>query len=213
MTIRRDLKQLEDQGLLIRVHGGAILTGGQFCERLSTNTAVKQRAMAKLAGFLPRGGVIYLDGSTTVLNLIGSMKRSVGLQVVTNNVETYLRLKGFPSVEPLMLGGRLDRRTDNLVGALTVRGIMSLAFEKAFFSAWGLNPSLGPTEMTIEDAEVKDMIAKRSQQVYIGVDESKLMRTGVGNWHPDPDRSCLATNLEPDSHILDPYRGLFREIL
>jgi DeoR family fructose operon transcriptional repressor len=213
MTIRRDLQELENEGLLIRVHGGAIPTRGQFSERLSANTAAKKKATEKLAEFIPRRGVIYLDGSTTVLNLIGRMKHSAELQVVTNNVETYQRVKGFPGVDPLLLGGKLDRRTENLVGALTVHSIESLAFEKAFFSAWGLDPGLGPTEMTIEDAEVKDMIAKRARQVFIAVDESKLTRTGVGNWHPDRERSCLATNLAPDSSVLDPYRERFHEIL
>jgi hypothetical protein len=76
-----------------------------------------------------------------------------------------------------------------------------------------MHDKLGPTEMTIEDAEVKDLVAGRSQEVFIAVDESKLTRTGVGNWHPDPSKTVLATNIDPSDAVLDPYRKLFGRVL
>jgi len=214
MTIRRDLQLLQDQGLLLRVHGGAIPTGGsKFAERLSANTSAKKKAVAKLHEFVPGKGLIYIDGSTTILNIIGHMRDAVHLQVATSNVETYTRLKGFPCVEPILLGGRHDPRTDNLVGPLTVRGIMSLVFERAFMSAWGMALGVGPTELTIEDAEIKELIASRTEHVYLAIDESKFTRTGIASWNSEPSRTVLATSHDPANKILDPYRKLFKNIL
>lgn len=90
MTIRRDLKVLEGMGLAVRVHGGAISgEKSRFTSRLSTNARAKAKAAAKLAQFLPPKGCIYLDGSTTILNLVRNLKGYTQLQVATNNVETF----------------------------------------------------------------------------------------------------------------------------
>lgn len=213
MTIRRDLQHMEDRGLVIRVHGGAIPAGVRFDQRLSSNAAGKSRAARKLAPHVPASGTIYLDGSTTMLNLIGKMKHCANLQVVTNNAETFKRLAALPGVEALLIGGRLDKRTDNLVGTLAARSIRSLTFDAAFFSAWGLDPKIGPTEVTLEDAEVKDLVAERSRQVYLSVDSTKLNQTAAGNWHLEKKKSSLATNLSPDHSKLAPFAGLVKKVI
>ncbi|MBN2713696.1 MAG: DeoR/GlpR transcriptional regulator [Planctomycetes bacterium] len=213
MTIRRDLKHMEDRGLLIRVHGGAIATGAKFDQRLTANASAKGKAAKKLAEFIPTSGTIYLDGSTTMLNLIGSMKNCIDLQVVTNHTETFRRLSAHHGVEALLLGGRLDKRTDNLVGSLALRSIQALAFDAAFFSAWGLDDRIGPTEITLEDAEVKDLVASRSRKIYLAVDESQLGVTASASWHAEKEISVLATDLQPDDKRLQPYGKLFDKIV
>lgn len=213
MTIRRDLKFLEDRGLVIRVHGGAIPAGVRFDQRLGSNQHGKARAARKLENYIPASGIIYLDGSTTILNLLGKLKNAAGLQVVTNNVETFQRLANFNGVEPLLIGGRLDKRTDNLVGPLALKSLQAVAFEAAFFSARGLAPEIGPTEVTLEDAEVKDFVAGRSKAVYLAVDSTKLGVTAAGNWHPDKDSTVLATDLAHDHESLESYTRHVREII
>ncbi len=213
MTIRRDLEQMEARGLLIRVHGGAVSSGARFDQRLGSNAAGKAKAAKKLAEYLPVSGTIYLDGSTTMLNLVGRMKNCANLQVVTNNAETFARLAALPGVEALLIGGRLDKRTDNLVGSLAMRSVMALTFDAAFFSAFGLDPKIGPTEVTLEDAEVKQVVASRSRDVYLAIDSSKLGKVATGNWHADPERTVLATNLAPGSDKLKAYQGLAGRIV
>ncbi len=214
MTIRRDLTRMEQKGLLMRVHGGAVRSeSARFGDRMRNNAPSKRKAAAKLKDALPRSGTIYLDGSTTALNLIEYMHACQDLQVATNNLEAFDRLSHVPGVEAVLLGGRLDRRTDNLVGALALRSLLAVAFDAAFFSAWGLTPELGPMEMTLEDAEVKDLVASRSQVVYLAIDQTKLGRTASGTWSPDRAKTVLATNLSPDDPQLDGFRPLMREII
>lgn len=214
MTVRRDLKRMEDRGLLTRVHGGAVAAASaRFGDRLSTNTAGKRKAVKKLESFLPKSGAIYLDGSTTILNLIERIKTSHGLMVVTNNMEAFNRLAHVAGVEALLIGGRLDRRTDNMVGSLATRSLGALAFDAAFFSAWGIAPNTGPMEVTLEDAEVKELVARHSGRVYLAVDATKLDRHAGGIWEAPAGITTFATDLEPKDKRLDPYRERFQAVL
>lgn len=213
MTIRRDLKFMEARGLAIRVHGGAVAPGVRFSQRLSSNQQGKARAASKLAPFVPKTGLVYLDGSTTMLSLLSRFKNAVGLQVVTNNVETFQRVTALGGVEALLVGGRLDQRTDNLVGTLALKSLEAVAFDAAFFSSRGLEPKIGPSEVTLEDAEVKNLVAGRSRAVYLAVDSTKLGVSAAGCWRSDPAATVLATDLDSDDTRLEAYRLLARDVL
>lgn len=213
MTIRRDLVMLEQKGLAQRVHGGAVAVNkSRFSHRLSANSRAKAKAIAKLVDFIPRTGCIYLDGSTTMLGLIKQLKGR-DLQVVTNNVETFNRLAALPGPSPLLLGGSLDTRTDNLIGPLAIRAVAALVFDAAFFSAWGLHAGLGLNEITVEDAEVKERVAKRSKFVYAAIDHSKLGLTAGGIWKHGQEKSVLATDLEPGHPDLATFKAMFGRIV
>lgn len=214
MTVRRDLRRLEERGLAVRVHGGALASGGaRFSDRLSAHARDKAAAAGKLVKYLPFSGCVYLDGSTTMLSLIRPLMNATHLQVATNNAETYRRLTAAPGVDPVLIGGRLDRRTDNLVGPLAERSIESLVFEAAFFSAWGLDPATGLNEVTLEDAEVKRRVAARARSVYVAIDHSKFGVTANGVWQSDPGRSILATDLPTEHESLKAFRDMFSEIV
>jgi DeoR/GlpR family transcriptional regulator of sugar metabolism len=213
MTIRRDLRRLADRGLVRRVHGGAVaLRSVRFDDRLEAQAPQKAKAARKLARFLPESGLIYLDGSTTMLHLVPELSAAASLQVATNNVETFRRLSAQPGVEPILIGGALDRRTDNLVGPLAVRSLLALSFAAAFFSAWGLTDAAGPVEATLEDAEVKELVAGRAAAVYLAVHAEKLGTRAAGAWSPPPETTRLATDLNPRDRRLQAFRGQFTTI-
>ena len=213
MTIRRDLKTLEDLGLALRVHGGAVpVEKSRFTSRLAANAPAKARAVGKLVDMLPQEGCIYFDGSTTILNLVKHLKGRTRLQVATNNVETFNRIAAVRGPTPILLGGALDLRTDNLIGPLAMRSLEALAFEKAFFSAWGLAENTGLNEVTIEDAGVKEVVASHSRQVYVAVDHSKLGVVAGGIWRHG-GAAVLATDYKPEDVRLDPFRPMFATII
>ncbi len=214
MTIRRDLQLLESQGLAIRVHGGALAgEKSRFSNRLSSNSRAKSKAVAKFIPELPDQGCVYFDGSTTALNLVKHLKGLTRLQVATNNIETFNRLAALRGPTPILIGGSLDIRTDNLIGPLAIRSIEALAFEKAFFSAWGLDAGVGLNEVTMEDAQVKEQVARRARHVYVALDHSKLGVVTAGTWIHGRDKSILATDLEPDDRRLEPFRNVFSVII
>lgn len=214
MTVRRDLQALEESGRVVRVHGGAVLgERSRFTNRLAANTKAKSSAVAKLSEFIPEHGCIYFDGSTTILNLVKRLKGLHNLQVATNNVETFNRIAMMKCVTPILIGGSLDPRTDNLIGPLALRSIEALAFECAFFSAWGIDPETGLNEATMEDAEVKAHVAARSRGVYVALDHSKLGVVAGGVWEHNKGKAVLATDLSPDDKRLVPYGNSFKRII
>lgn len=214
MTIRRDLRFLESRGLAVRVHGGALAgEKSRFSNRLSANSRAKAKAVAKFVPELPERGCVYFDGSTTVLNLVRHLKDFVHLQVATNHIETFNRIAALRGPVPVLIGGSLDIRTDNLIGPLALRSIEALAFEKAFFSAWGLADGVGLSEVTMEDAQVKEQVAHRARQVYVAVDRSKIGVVAAGTWNHGAEKSVLATDSGPADETVQSFRNVFAAII
>lgn len=213
MTIRRDLEKLSAAGAVARVHGGAVAQGRlSFAARLERGGKAKHSAAAKLLPLIPASGAIYLDGSTTVFQLVGLLGARPGLTAATNNLDTFLALTRVPGIVPVLVGGALNRETDNFVGALARRVLDGLAFDLACFSAFALDPQVGPSEPASEDAELKAHVCGRARRAALAIDAAKLGSRAAGAWQP-PAESILATDLAPGDPRLDPYRPRFTEII
>jgi DeoR family glycerol-3-phosphate regulon repressor len=213
MTIRRDLEKLSAAGAVARVHGGAVAQGRlSFAARLERGGKAKHSAAAKLLPLIPVSGAIYLDGSTTVFQLVGLLGARPGLTAATNNLDTFLALARVPGIVPVLVGGALNRETDNFVGALARRVLDQLAFDLACFSAFALDPQVGPSEPASEDAELKAHVCGRSRRAALAIDAAKLGSRAAGAWQL-PAESTLATDLDPRDERLTPYRPRFTEII
>lgn len=214
MTVRRDLNSLARMGKLTRVHGGAVANPGlQFGHRLESNSRAKKAVVRKIADSIPSLGCIYMDGSTTIFGLCDFMDKAQDLQVVTNNLQTFQRLCLVRGVKPIIIGGSLDSRTENLVGAMARKSLNNVRFDVAYMSCYGLDSRLGCMEATLEDAEIKDIVAAQCGRMYVAVDEMKLARSATGAWSHAPSKTVLATNLEPTDERLEPFRVLFPSII
>ncbi|TVR46570.1 MAG: DeoR/GlpR transcriptional regulator [Planctomycetota bacterium] len=218
MTVRRDLQRLADQGLVARVHGGAVVAGSlRFSTRLDHHGREKKAAVRKLAATLtttlPENGLIYLDGSTTVFHLIEHLGKRPGLQVATNNVDTFHRCAQVPGLQVLLIGGRLNTETDNLVGPMARRAMEGLAFAAAYTSAFGILPELGPCEPSLDDAEVKQLACARAGRVWLAMNHQKFGRGAAATWQLPTSHSTLVSDLNPADPQLTAYRPLVAEIL
>lgn len=213
MTVRRDLRELEGQGALARIHGGAVAgTALRFGSRLAQHRREKRAAAAKLVDAVPERGAIYLDGSTTIYHLAERLAKRSGLLVATNNLDTFLRVQAFTGCEAVLVGGSLNRETDNFVGRSALRVLEGLAFDAAFFSAYALDDRVGPSEPAVSDAEVKEAVCGRARQVFLAVNAQKLGSRCPGTWTVDRRQAVLATDLDPGDARLDPYRSRFAAI-
>lgn len=206
MTIRRDLAELEAQGVARRVRGGAMAVGPQaFATRTQVAARAKARIATKLADLVPATGTVAFDASSTVMRLAGSLDAARDLTVLTNGPDTFAALQGQAGVTPLLTGGRLDPQTGSLVGPLACRSAGQLLVRTLFASAAAVTPD-GAYEATLDEAEVKRAVP--AGQVVLAADASKLdgraVALGLG-W----DRiDVLVTELDPADPRLDPYRGL-----
>jgi DeoR family transcriptional regulator, fructose operon transcriptional repressor len=213
MTVRRDLDKVAARGGAARVHGGAVAQGRlTFGARMERGGRAKAAAAAKLVGLMPETGSIYLDGSTTIYQLVSLLAARSGLLAATNNLDTFMALSRLPGVQAVLIGGALNRETDNFVGPFARRCLGGLAFDLACFSAFALDPQVGPSEPSPEDAEIKAHVCARSGRVALAVDAGKLGSRATSAWNPPP-ATTLATDLVPGDERLDVYRTRFATII
>lgn len=211
MTIRRDLAELEERGSARRVRGGALAIGPQpFADRHQTKTRAKAQIAAKLAALVPTTGSIAFDASSTVMRLTSALGAARDLTIVTNGPDTFDALQDQRGITAILTGGQLDARSGSLVGPIACRSAGQITLHRFFASAAGVDVDHGATEATLEEAEVKRVLATAADEVVLAVDASKLgQRAGaVGlEWaHID----VLVTELDPDDKRLKPFRDLAR---
>src|SRR5688572_29607022 len=156
MTVRRDLKALEERGAVRRVRGGALAVGPQpFADRRRTAGRAKATIAAKIADLLPASGAVAFDASSTVMRLASALDHARDLVVLTNGPETFAALHGTAGVRAMLTGGELEPRTGSLVGPLACRAAGQLAVSHLVTSAAAVDEGLGAPEACIEEAEVK----------------------------------------------------------
>ena len=121
VTVRKDLDQLEQQGLLTRVRGGAVVSGRgrlerYFAAREKEHIEEKRRIAQAAASLIRSGQQIFLDGSTTALQVARLIKERKDLVVVTNGLYTALELTFSEGVTTIVVGGTVRRRSGSVVG-------------------------------------------------------------------------------------------------
>lgn len=210
MTIRRDLLELEAEGRVRRVRGGA--TGAPrarpFDARRAIRATAKRTIAEKALQLVPTAGSIALDASTTVSMLASAIGPRSGLTAYTNSFESFQLLQPFEGVSAVISGGTAEPTTGSLVGPLARRSIRSVYFDIFFSSADALDGDDGTSEVSVEEAELKRAMATNAATTVVLIDSSKLQRRSVARALELHEISVLITELEPRDERLDPYRGI-----
>ena len=207
MTIRRDLDELEALGVARRVRGGASALGPEpFAERQSHNGKAKARIAAKLVELIPATGTIALDASTTIHRLAASIPGARDLVVVTNGLDCFHALTGKSGVGTTLTGGFQEPRTESLVGPPAVQCATSFLYDLLVCSGAALDPVLGTSEASLEEAAVKRAFASTSGRIVLAIDHSKLGTQARARMFSLGEVDLLVTDLEPSDRRLDPYR-------
>lgn len=186
VTIRKDLQQLEDQGYLTRVRGGAVFSGrGQlelrFAARQQIALDAKRRLAARAAQFVRPGATVFLDGSTTVFQLTRLLRHVQGLTVITNGLYAALELSFAPEITTIVVGGILRKQSSSLVDLLTPELLRRLHVDVAFLSCRGFTVEHGLMESDLREAQLKRAMGQAAQQVIALVDTSKLGHTYIAS--------------------------------
>lgn len=207
MTIRRDLAELERQGRIKRVRGGAIAVQPErFDRRMARNRSAKLRIAEKLEQLLPHKGIVAMDSSSTIFRFAERMPKSE-LSVFTTGIETFHAARGRVQ-RALLSGGEYEEATGSLVGPQALRSLADFFFASTFVSVTGLHPEIGATDATLEPADFKRALRARSEKFIVAVDSSKFGLTASSVVLPLSEIDVLVTDLHPDDPALDPYREL-----
>ncbi|WP_342372735.1 DeoR/GlpR family DNA-binding transcription regulator [Propioniciclava soli] len=206
MTIRRDLLELERQGLARRVRGGAVAVAPELFERRAAqHHTAKLRIAMKLRTLLPAQGVVAMDSSSTVHRFALEIA-APEITVLTPGIETFQALRGRVG-RALLTGGEWEEATGSFIGPLAVRAVDALHADVTFLSASGLDPERGALESTLENAEVKRALRRSSATVVLAADASKLGQPAAALALTLAEIDVLVTDLDPADPVLDPYRA------
>ncbi|MCU4295594.1 DeoR/GlpR transcriptional regulator [Brevibacterium permense] len=210
MTIRRDLGELEDEGLLRRVRGGAVpvVTARPFEQRQAVRAGAKSIIAQKALSLIPMRGVIAFDASSTITTLAEAMGPREDLTVLTNSAPTAEALDRLAGVTALLTGGQREPSTGSLVGELATRNAADFHTEMFFASTGGVDASAGCTEVSLAEAQVKKVFAAHARRTVLCADSSKLEQVSVAKSLALDEVSMLVTELDPGDSRLDGSRGL-----
>ncbi len=169
-TIRRDLRELAAEGLLQRVHGGALPSSPavvDFAERQQISTGAKLAIARKAAELIRPGQVVILDGGTTSVQLARQLSATLRATVVTHSPSVAVELAGHPLVEVVLIGGRLFKHSVVAVGAAAIEAIGHIRADVYFMGVTGVHPTAGLSTGDLEEAYIKRALAARAAEVVV----------------------------------------------
>jgi DeoR/GlpR family transcriptional regulator of sugar metabolism len=178
MTIRNDLASLEQQGLLLRTRGGAMIKPESSLEpafvlRKELHATAKERIGEAAASLIRDGDSIVLDASTTALQVAHHLKDRHELTVVTNGLFIALELVDAQGVTVVMPGGTLRTASTSLIGNLGACILDRYHVQKGIFGSHGFTLQEGLTDVNQYEVELKRLMVERSKEVIAVVDSSK----------------------------------------
>jgi DeoR/GlpR family transcriptional regulator of sugar metabolism len=176
-TVRRDLAELEAAGRLQRVHGGAVRPAPgprRFEDRLAGDGDAKGVVAALAARLVEPGQAIVLGGGTSTLLLARALAPDLEATVVTTSPDVALALREHPGIDVDLLGGRLDRVSQTVVGADTVAQARALRPDLCLVGACSVDPEVGVTLREREEAHVVRALLDRSARRVLLVSRDKL---------------------------------------
>ena len=176
-TVRRDLRDLADQGLLQRVHGGALPAApptGSFARRLELAHDAKVALAEAALPLLDGARVIVLDGGTTPLELARRLPAGYDGTVVTNSPPIAAALAAHPRAEVVLIGGRLIKAAQVAVGAATVEALHAIRADVCVLGICSLHPEVGVTTLDHEESFVKRAMVECAGEVIAMATADKL---------------------------------------
>jgi len=185
VTIRKDLKLLEEKGLLFRTHGGASLESPYIKDRPvneKEHLAVGEKAsIATVAAQLIQAqeSVIIASG-TTMVALARAIPAQMPLTVITSALNVGMELLKRPEIEVLQLGGYLRHSSSSVTGPHAEQVLREIACSKLFLGVDGIDLDFGLTTTNIGEARLNQQMMQTAQQTIVLADSSKFGKRGFG---------------------------------
>lgn len=174
-TIRRDLTDLEKQGLAQKNHGGAIALNLSTMTRVSRNSLlpeIKQRLGKQVAQCVPAGSTLFLDAGSTLLAVASFLQGP--LTIITPSLDIAQQVSDREDIDLILLGGKWDQKQRLFAGSATLSLLSRYRADIAILGACAIHAELGLSASQEADAEVKRAMLAASQTHWIVADHLKL---------------------------------------
>ncbi|WP_410514079.1 DeoR/GlpR family DNA-binding transcription regulator [Paenibacillus sp. BR2-3] len=176
-TIRRDLKELDIQGLVKRVHSGALRLGPpveDFSTRQNISSEVKINLALKALEYIKDDMVLLIDGGTTNLHLVNQMPLTLNATIITNSPPIAMALSNHKNIEVIMIGGTLFKESMVNLGIDTVETLNTMRADLYIMGIYKIDPHIGISVPSITEALVKRKMVSISTEVLGMVTSNKL---------------------------------------
>ena len=209
-TVRRDLLELEQQGRLRRVHGGATELERNadeplFDDKTAIAAAEKQAIAAAAFNLIGSADTVFLDGGSTILTLAHLLLPLTRLTVVTNSLRVAQLLSG-SGPRMILTGGECRRLSQTFVGPLSRPVLDRVQLDWAFMGTIGISAEAGLTTTDPNEAFTKELAISRARQVALLADSSKFGRTSFVRFGEIAALSHLITDAAAPAAQLEAFR-------
>jgi len=214
MTIRRDLDELAQKGLLVRTHGGAVasesntLSEKPFEMRLISYYEQKDAIACLALSLLPEGSKIFMNSSSTVFCLAKRLDTTRPFLIATEATNIANELNARPNVTVIQIGGELRKNTISCVGHFAESMIRQFRFDLAVLGINAIDAQGNLYCGSSHEVGIYKAAFSVAQRVIILADASKLGRMDFAQVGCADDFSCLVTDSQARADLVSHYREL-----
>ena len=211
-TIRRDINQLAEQGLLRRTHGGAAseassIQNTAYAMRAGQMRDEKQRIAEAIATSIPDHASLFISIGTTTEAVARALGQHQGLRVITNNIHVAATLSGNAACEVIVAGGVVRARDRGIVGEAAVDFIRQFRVDIALIGISGIEPDGSLRDFDYREVKVAQTIIEHAREVWLAADHSKFNRPAMVQLATLPQIDRLFTDAPPP----EPFPALLQE--
>jgi len=208
VTIRQDLKFLETEGLLKRIHGGAVLKDADNLQnRLGFNYEKKLRIAKKVASYVNEGETILIESGSVNVLLARELLKIKKVTIITTNVYIARQFRKNEQANIIILGGIYQHDSETLVGKITKACIDQINIDKAFIGIDGYDTASGFTIRDLFRAEISSYILQKAKDVFIVTDSSKFGKIELTNICYPENIQHIATNIDLNPKFQNEFRN------
>lgn len=215
VTIRKDLSFLEEQGYLLRTHGGARLAQDVGRHRVlevreRENPDLKRRIAHRASRFIQDGDTVYLDSGSTC-QILAEEIADRNLRIITNALPIMNILSGRPGISLYTIGGSFRREAGSFLGPLSLSNLLDYQIETGFVGATGFTPNGVFSSQNIHESRLKKRVLESSRRRVILADSTKSGVRAFSIFARPGDVDILITNNDVD--CLDALRDSGLEVV
>ena len=218
VTVRKDLKVLEEKGLLFRAHGSATPVYPYVNDRSVYEKELvhveEKRAIARRAfELIHSNDAIIIGSGTTVVELARAIPKNFKLTVLTGAMNVTMAMIHLPEVEIVQLGGLVRKSSSSVVGHYAEEMVKDFACSKLFLSVDGISPDFGLTTSNMMEAHLNARMIRAVQQTIVLVDSSKFGKKGFGKIGELEDVDKVITDKGLSDHYVQMLEGKGIEVI
>jgi len=221
-TVRRDLQELEDKGLLRRTHGGAVSIeplfyepfrhDSSFQEQIGRHAEEKRRIALAAADMVQDGETIALTAGTTTTEVVRSIRNRRGVTVVTSTINVAMELTKRKDLEVFVTGGFLRGDWFSLVGPAAGHAMSQIHVDKVFLGVNGIDAQKGLMSANSGEAAINRVMVDQAKQRIVVAYRSKLGTIATYRFCAAKEVHVLITDAEADDAQIQPFEKLGIEV-